>query len=326
MLKSDFPDNTLQASENDKALAVIVFFVYNRPWHTRQTLEALSKNYLADKSKLFIYSDGPKEDATEDQLENIKEVRELIHERKWCGEVHIIEAKKNKGLTYSIIDGIKEVISKYEKIIVLEDDILVSQGFLKYMNESLRIYENDEKVYGISGYAYPNMEKSLPETFFLQMGSSWGWGTWLRAWKKFNLNVPELITKVKSSPNYKKFDVGDYPFFDMLMSQNKEFPDTWDIQWYASLFIDDALFLFPKKSLSKNIGFDNSGTHCRGDFYYEAELADSILIERQQIEELDFVRNGIENSFRQANGIKKNIVGILKSKIVTLSKRIIAAI
>jgi len=39
-------------------LAPIVLFTYNRPWHTRQTVEALKKNELAQDSELFIFSDG----------------------------------------------------------------------------------------------------------------------------------------------------------------------------------------------------------------------------------------------------------------------------
>ena len=44
-------------------LAPIILFVYNRPWHTRQTVEALQKNELAQNSELFIFFDGPKNGA-----------------------------------------------------------------------------------------------------------------------------------------------------------------------------------------------------------------------------------------------------------------------
>ena len=97
----------------EKKLAPIVLFVYNRPWHTRQTLEALSKNSLADQSILYIYADGAKENATDAQLNEIKEVRCLIREKKWCKQVEIIEREKNIGVENVMITGITEIINKY---------------------------------------------------------------------------------------------------------------------------------------------------------------------------------------------------------------------
>ena len=136
-------------------LAPIVLFVYNRPWHTEQTLNALMQNELADQSVLYIYADGPKENATEEQLKKIEEVRHVIRTKKWCKEVHIIESEKNKGLADSIINGVTEIVNKYGKVIVLEDDIVTSKGFLKYMNEALELYKEEDKVYHISGYMFP---------------------------------------------------------------------------------------------------------------------------------------------------------------------------
>jgi len=115
-------------------LAPIVLFCYNRPWHVEQTLEALSKNELADQSILYIYCDGPKPDATEEQIAKIAEVRQVIRKKQWCKEIHIIENDKNKGLGTSIIDGVSEIIKIYKKVIVLEDDLLTSPFFLDYMN------------------------------------------------------------------------------------------------------------------------------------------------------------------------------------------------
>ena len=147
-------------------LAPIVLFVYDRPWHTNQMLDSLAANKLADQSVLYIYSDGPKENSTIEQLKRINDVRELIRERKWCKEVNIVESKKNKGLANSIVDGVTEIVNRYGKIIVLEDDLVLSKGFLKYMNDSLSFYQNNNEVMHISGYMEP-VNSNLPETFFL---------------------------------------------------------------------------------------------------------------------------------------------------------------
>ena len=102
-------------------LSPIILFVYNRPWHTEQTLRALMANDLAPESELYIYADGPKSNATEEQLQKIREVRQLIRREQWCGNVHIVESEKNKGLADSVIGGVTEIINKYDKVIVNDE-------------------------------------------------------------------------------------------------------------------------------------------------------------------------------------------------------------
>src|SRR5476651_1758025 len=118
-------------------LAPIVLFVYNRPWHVEQTLNALAANELAAESELYIYADGPKDNADAITLENIQKTREIIRKKKWCNEVYIIERSKNLGLQASIIEGVTTVVNNYGKVIVLEDDIITSPYFLQYMNDAL---------------------------------------------------------------------------------------------------------------------------------------------------------------------------------------------
>ena len=82
------------------SLAPIVLFVYNRPWHTRQTLEALSKNDLAEKSELFVFADGAKINASYEEKAKIEEVRKIVNEKRWCGKVNLIISEKNKGISH----------------------------------------------------------------------------------------------------------------------------------------------------------------------------------------------------------------------------------
>ena len=127
-------------------LAPIILFVYNRPWHTEQTLRALMANELAVESELYIYADGPKPNATDEQLQKIREVRQLIRQEQWCGKVHVVESEKNKGLANSVINGVSEIVNKYGRIIVLEDDLKTSPTFLTYMNQALEYYESFHSV------------------------------------------------------------------------------------------------------------------------------------------------------------------------------------
>src|SRR5438874_2574716 len=126
--------------------APIVLFAYNRPHFTLRTLESLSANELANESELFIYADGPKAKATDRQLEAIKEVRQIIRSKQWCGKTTIIESAQNKGLANSVINGVSEVINRYGRLIVIEDDVLLSRYFLRFMNEGLEKYKDEDKV------------------------------------------------------------------------------------------------------------------------------------------------------------------------------------
>ena len=249
-------------------LAPIVLFVYNRPWHTEQTLNALMKNELANESVLYIYADGPKDNEKEKNFGDIKKVRELIKSKKWCKEIHIIESKVNKGLSNSIIEGVTQIVNKFKKIIVLEDDIVTSKSFLKYMNTNLDYYKKEPNVYGISGYKYPS-KKIKKTTYFLPIGSSWGWATWKNKWVKINFNSGELLEIIKKKKLQKVINFGGYKFFEMLEAKEKGTVDSWAICFYASFFLNKGLFLFPNVSLVQNVGFDNTGIHCNADNHFD---------------------------------------------------------
>ena len=268
-------------------LAPIALFVYNRPWHTSQTLEALSRNLLADQSRLFIYADGPKANATEEQRQQIREVRDLIRKKKWCAEVKIVEQNENKGLADSIIDGVTKIVNEYGRIIVLEDDLVTSVGFLKYMNETLSLYENDERVMGVAGYIFPGM-KDLPENYFIYGGANtWGWATWKRAWSIFNSSAEELIQEIVRRNEIERFNMyGAHDYFNLLKEANRGMVSSWGVRWYASVFLKGGLGHWPGRSLVNNIGHDSSGTHSgMDDNYSHKELAMRIAVGRIPVEE-----------------------------------------
>lgn len=288
------------------SLSPIVLFVYNRPWHTQQTLEALEKNQLADQSVLYIYADGAKEDANEAQLKKIREVRKIVRSRIWCKEVEIVERDKNWGLADNIVDGVTEIVNKHGKVIVLEDDIVTSIGFLKYTNDALELYENEESVMHISGYMFP-VKKKLPETFFYNAASCWGWGTWQRAWERLVLDPCLLLDEVKKQGRIIEFDYNQENLFSSQLISNKEGRiKTWAIFWHASVFINNGLCLHPFPSLVQNIGHDDSGIHCgNNEKYFHPQLVDKICVNRIDLIENVTARNSMLEFYAIKNtGIK----------------------
>lgn len=303
-------------------LAPIVLFVYNRPWHTRQCLESLEKNDLANQSILFIYADGPKENATDEQLQKIKEVRKLIREKKWCKEVYIIESEKNKGLANSVIDGVTEIVNKYGKIIVLEDDLVLAKGFLKYMNEGLAFYKEANEVISVHGYVYPVKQK-LPETFFLKGADCWGWATWKRGWDLFERDGMKLYEEIHDNSFENDFDYnGSYPFTEMLKLQIEKKIDSWAIKWYASAFLNNKLTLYPGVSFIQNIGNDGSGMHSGKTNKFEITKLNTRRDFRfpDKIEENMQVREMIIDYFKKISKLSQrpNIINHIFSSIKSL--------
>jgi len=77
------------------------------------------------------------------------------------------------------------LLNEYGKIIVLEDDLLTSPYFLKFMNEALEYYKNEKKVWHISGWNYPINNEGLDDVFFWRTMNCWGWATWADRWQYF---------------------------------------------------------------------------------------------------------------------------------------------
>ena len=239
--------------------APIALFVYNRPWHTQQTVEALLKSEFAEESDLFVFSDAPKNSSSD---EKVKAVRGFIRSTTGFKSLTIVERPHNLGLANSIIDGVTNLCNKYGQVIVLEDDLVTSPYFLKYMNDGLDYYRDEERVISIHGYIYP-VKAKLPETFFLRGADCWGWATWKRGWDLFELDGEKLLAEIKAQKNIREFNYdGSYDLIGMLYSQIKGKVDSWAIRWYASAFINNKLTLYPGESLVLNIGNDGSGTHC----------------------------------------------------------------
>jgi len=298
-------------------LAPIVLFVYNRPEHTRRTLEALANNDLADKSRLYIFSDGPSEPSSSLELEKITEVRKVIRERNWCKKIHIVERPGNLGLADSIIGGVSEVVNQYGKIIVLEDDMITSPGFLQFMNDALNEYHVDEEVMHISGYMFP-IKGDLPETFFFNVTSCWGWGTWQRAWQHFKGDTRQLYQEIIHSGQVDRSNVeGQYDYLEELRMNLDGTIKTWAVKWYASMFLNKGLSLHPRRSLVDNIGVDGSGINSAiTDRFKVKKLASSIEVTRIEKVESLVARNRIKQFYQSS--LKPDLGTRIKSRIKSI--------
>ena len=274
----------------------VVLFVYNRVVHTRRTVESLLGNASSSNSDLIIFSDGPK---SCDNSDDVQEVRDYISTIEGFKSVKIHSSEINKGLAESIIYGVTDVLTDYDSVIVLEDDMVVSPHFLSYMNDGLQKYQHEDRVISIHGYVYPTKE-DLPQTFFLRGADCWGWATWRRGWDLFNPNGKVLYEELKRKKLLRVFNFnGAYQYSKLLLDQINGKNESWAVRWYASAFLLNKLTLYPGSSLVHNIGNDSSGTHCLTNNHFDTQLSTTPLgVENIVIKESIEGKKAIECYFR----------------------------
>ena len=291
------------------ANAPICLFVFNRPDHTRKTLEALSQNPGFNESPLIVFCDGARNESEAWQVEQTREVvRTWPHPDKT-----VVERDENWGLSRSIIQGVTQMVNEFGRIIVLEDDMVTSPYFLRYMNDALHLYERETRVASIHAYIYPI--DGLPETFFLRGADCWGWATWANRWAMFEADGSRLMEQLKARKLAKRFDYNwSYPFTRMLEKQISGQNDSWAIRWHASTFLAGALTLYPGRSLVRNIGVDGSGTHCRDNEAYDVAIADvPISIDRIAVEASPEACSRLKAYFKDLLGMKGMAYRLIRS-------------
>lgn len=291
-------------------LAPICLFTYNRLQETKRTVEALKKNYLASGSDLFIFSDGPK---SEDGVKKIEEVRHYLHSITGFKSVTLYESVKNRGLAESIITGASQIIAKYKKVIVLEDDLLSSPNFLNFMNMALDYYNNQKEIFSVSGYTMNLTSlKSWNKDYYVGLrASSWGWGTWEDRWEIVDWEVKDYHRFVIDPFEQFKFMRGgsDLPY--MLWKQMNGKIDSWAIRWCYHQFKNGLLTVFPKESKIISIGFGHDATHTKDTKRFETNLDPgsqvSFTFENQISPEKELVKE-----FRR----KFSIISRLRDKLI----------
>lgn len=260
------------------ALAPIALFVYNRPAHTRQAVDALLANPQAASTELHVFSDGPR---TAEAAPRIQEVREYLKTIVGFAKVTVHERDRNLGLATSVIDGVTRVCRAAGRVIVVEDDLLVAPHFLDYMNSALERYRDQAEVMQVSGYMFPNDVAAEADAFFMPFTTSWGWATWERAWQHFDPAMKGFDALAEDRQLRDKFNLGGaYDYFDMLERQRGGSIDSWAIRWYLTVFMRDGLTLYPARTLVRNIGFDGSGTHCVDADVEQASMQPAFRVEQ----------------------------------------------
>lgn len=293
-------------------LAPVVLFVYNRPEHTKKTITALVNNSLAHETSLFIYSDAPKNDI---DAKSVEQVRKYCRGIKGFKEVHIVKRNDNMGLANSIISGVTEVINKYEKVIVLEDDLVTSTDFLNYMNDALYFYAEDMRIWSVTGYCPEiSIPKSYEHDVYLSLRpSSWGWGTWRNRWTKIDWEVKDYNVLLNDKKKQRAFNKGGNDLFGMLQRQMKNEIDSWAIRWSYSQFVEQSYTVFPVKTKIAHIGVGVDSTH-----YKNKTMAAKISLSTEPVR----MKRDLNTDPRILAKFKKNQMTVVRRELRNLAKSI----
>lgn len=256
--------------------APVVLFTFNRLEHTKKTIEALKKNTLAKQSDLIIFSDGPR---NKDEEQLVLKVRDYLEKVDGFKSVTLIKSDINKGLAKSVIEGVTDIINKFGKVIVLEDDLVTSKYFLEYMNNALKVYEKRDDIWSISGYT-PNIQ--IPSyykdnIYLVRRGASWGWATWKNRWDLNDWEIKDYLQFKKNPKLIREFNLYGNDMAPMLNDQMEGRINSWAIRWGYNQFKLNKWTVYPIKSYVVNIGNDLSGTHTPITMKYNTKLTEQLL-------------------------------------------------
>ena len=245
--------------------APVALFVYNRAENTRQTLEALARNTLASETEVYVFSDGGKDEKSWAEVEEVRKVVRSFSNPLREGQsgsflsLTLVERPENIYLERNITEGIAQVFTEHDRIIVLEDDIVTSPYYLEYMNQAFELYNDIPRVMHVAGFT--NLDLPDVPFYFTPHMSGWGWGTWKDRWNGHFLHYKtrEQALEGLTPEDLNRIQYGGV--FRCLNSLDKR-PIPWDICWELAIYRAGGLCLTPGRTMVRNIGL-YQGTHFR---------------------------------------------------------------
>jgi hypothetical protein len=256
-------DNNIFTPEQPLNSAVL-FLVFNRLNTTKQVFEAIQK---AKPPRLYIAADGPRK-GRDDEDQKVKSVRDYIMTNiDWKCDVKTLFREQNLGCKLAVSGAIDWFFENEEMGIILEDDCVPSQSFFWFCEELLEKYKYDMRVFIISGYNKQNeWEKQINDYFFSNFGGIWGWASWRRAWKHYDVEMSDIEVFIDQNNFEKQLGkrIGSQrqnTIYSNIILKNV---DTWDYQWAYTRHKNNGLACVPKCSLIENIGYGDDATHTFG--------------------------------------------------------------
>ena len=305
--------------------APVVMFVYNRADHFMKTYEALSKCEGAKDTDLFVFSDGAKRECDMEKVNSVRAAVREVQKDNLFHTVEVIESPVNKGLAVSVIGGVTQVLEKYGRVIVVEDDCVTSPYFLNFMNSSLVFYEKEKCVGAIAGYTpslkYP--EKYNEDVFFAYRSCSCGWATWKDRWENIDWKLENMKDFYKNPKLVQKLNSNGNDRFIRLYRQTKGNGSSWSVRFGAHLVKNDQFTVYPRYSYIQNIGCDESGVHSKSEDAAKMRVDLSKAIENPRLikPEINVEIQKIMKKHYSA-GVKSDVKRTVATKLIVMKERL----
>jgi Glycosyl transferase family 2 len=295
-------------------ISPIVFFAYKRLDTTKLSIESLLKCKGVSNTELYVFSDGPKSEL--DAL-MVNDVRTYLQSVNGFKNIHLFFSDKNQGLALSIINGVSKLFEKYNSIIVLEDDLIVSPNFIVYMNAALQFYENNVDVFSIAGYNVPTVKDDgyKYDVYFTPRASSWGWASWKDRWVDIDWDITDFNVFKKDAGLKKAFNQGGSDMYKMLRKKMTNEIDSWAIIWCYNQFKKSQVTVYPVISKVQNIGFGDRATNTNVYNRYQIRLEEGLKEDFlfTQFIQLDTNYN---NHFKSFYSFRSRLIGKVKTYLL----------
>lgn len=287
---------------SQNSLPPIGVFAHKRSTYLEACLQAIRESELFYKRDLplYIFCDAPRDDKEKQQVE------ETIAVAHKYGRGTVVVREKNYGFR-NITEGITYLCDKYERAIIIEDDVLISPDFLPFICQALEKYQSDPRVFMASGFMYFGAQPSTPQTFFLNPAFIWGWATWKRAWDHFVWDAPgwnELVKDKKQCYLYDCF--GSMPFSKGLRKTMTGLWKAWAPRWMYAMSRANGLTLYPYRSLVWNCGC-GGGTHGKASLDADPALGEREYYIHGTMEREEFTKPRLSESVYMGRGFPSEV-------------------
>lgn len=259
------------------SIAPIVVTVYHRPDCFARCIEALRSNVLAPLSELYVLSDAPSKPEHEALVNQVRDYARTITGFK---HVHLHFRETNCGGHESVIRGFKDVFATHDRLVFLEDDIIVAKDFLQYLNDGLEFFKENKKVFSIAAYKRPFRipHAYKHDVFFLENYSPWGFGIWKDRFCSVDISDFDRYSLLLSkSALYKRLQEDEPMFLAILKADSSGRMKALDARFEYHIHMNQLFSIFPVMARATNIGFDARGEHCGGGgSFLHVRLSDAL--------------------------------------------------
>lgn len=241
----------------------VLFVVFSRPDTTARVFEAIRQ---ARPPRLYVAADGPRA-SRPGEAQLCEETRRIASAVDWPCELKTLFRPENLGCKAAVSGAIDWFFDNEEQGVILEDDCLPDASFFEYCDALLEKHKDDLRVMCISGdnFMPAEVRQEIKDSYYFStFFHIWGWASWRRAWKGYDVSMSRWSPEV-GKRLLKKVFPDNAPLRRIWMSSFSNAAagniNTWDYQWVFHCWVSGGLSCMPAHNLISNIGFDERATH-----------------------------------------------------------------